>query len=286
MTAPLRIAIPNKGRLEQPTVALLGDAGLSFELSRRSLSTPVRNANIEILFVRADDVPELVADGVAALGITGLDLLAESEAPLEVIAELGYGHCKLVAAAPTGSDIAGISDFEGLKVATAHPTVTARFFAEKGIRITTIRLRGSVEVAPKLGVADAIVDLVSTGSTMLVNGLRQVATLMKSEAALVALPGTVADADGDSRRVATMLRAVIAARRKRYVLMNAPADAVDAISDLIPGLEAPTVVPLTATGLVSIQSVVAADDVWAILPDLERAGASGILVLPIQQLIP
>ncbi len=284
MTAPLRIAIPNKGRLEQPTVALLGDAGLSFELSRRSLSTPVRNANIEILFVRADDVPELVADGVAALGITGLDLLAESEAPLEVIAELGYGHCKLVAAAPTGSDIAGISDFEGLKVATAHPTVTARFFAEKGIRITTIRLRGSVEVAPKLGVADAIVDLVSTGSTMLVNGLRQVATLMKSEAALVALPGTVAD--GDSRRVATMLRAVIAARRKRYVLMNAPADAVDAISDLIPGLEAPTVVPLTATGLVSIQSVVAADDVWAILPDLERAGASGILVLPIQQLIP
>jgi ATP phosphoribosyltransferase len=244
----------------------------------------VRNANIEILFVRADDVPELVADGVAELGITGLDLLAESEAPLEVIAKLGYGHCKLAAAAPTGSDIAGISDFKGLKVATAHPTVTARFFAEKGIGITTIRLRGSVEVAPKLGVADAIVDLVSTGSTMLVNGLRQVATLMQSEAALVALPGTVAG--GDSRRVATMLRAVIAARRKRYVLMNAPADAVNAISDLIPGLEAPTVVPLTAKGLVSIQSVVAADDVWAILPDLERAGASGILVLPIQQLIP
>ena len=283
MTRALRIAAPNKGRLDEPTVTLLREAGLAFEPTARTLTAPVRNADIEILFVRAEDVSELVADGIAELGITGLDLVAESEANLEVLASLGYGHCRLVAAAPAGSAISGLSDFDGLRVATAHPAVTARFFDAKGIPITTIPLRGSVEVAPKLGVADAVVDLVSSGSTMLVNGLNQLATLLESEAALVALPG--AANEGDTRRVATMLRAVTAARRKRYVLMNAPVEAVDAIGELIPGLEAPTVVPLTSEGLVSVQSVVEAEDVWSILPDLERAGASGILVLPIQQLI-
>lgn len=283
MSPGVRIAVPNKGRLQEPTARLLRESGLSYELTSRTLAAPVRNADVEILFVRAEDVPELVADGASELGITGLDLVAESELELDVITALGYGHCRLVAAAPNRSSLEGIEDFEGLRVATAHPAVTGRFFENKGIDITTIPLRGSVEVAPKLGVADVVVDLVSSGSTMLVNGLRQLSTLLESEAALVARPD--ASADPNVQRVATMVRAVVAARGKKYVLMNAPASAVDELTRLIPGLEAPTVVPLSEDGMVSVQSVVEADDVWSVLPELERAGASGILVLPIQQLI-
>ncbi len=283
MTSTMKLAVPNKGRLEEPTARLLREAGLSYERSERTLAAPVRNVDIEILFVRADDVCELVADGVAALGVTGLDLVAESDASLEVLAELDYGHCRLVAAVPTASEVDDLSAFEGLRVATAHSGVTKRFFDDKGIAVTLVPLRGSVEVAPKLGVADAIVDLVSSGSTMLINGLRQVETLLESQAALVAAPGSAAH--GEAERMATMLRAVTAARRKRYVLMNAPTAAVPEVIRLIPGLESPTVVPLAHDGMVSVQSVVDADDLWGLLPELERAGASGILVLPIQQMI-
>lgn len=279
----LKLAVSNKGRLEEPTARLLKEAGLVFERGERTLAAPVRNVDIEILFIRADDVCGVVSDGVARLGITGLDLVAESEFQLDVLAELGFGRCRLVAAVPNNSSIAGIDGFEGMRVATSHPNVTTQFFKGKSITITPVPLRGSVEVAPKLGVADAVVDLVSSGSTMLVNGLRQIATILDSEAALVAAPGR--GADEDVARVATMLRAVTAARRKRYVLMNAPVESVPALSRLIPGLEAPTVVPLTHGGMVSVQSVVDSNDLWGLLPELEQAGASGILVLPIQQLI-
>lgn len=282
MSTPLKLAVPNKGRLEAPTARLLREAGLSYERGERTLAAPVRNVDIEVLFVRAGDVCELVADGVAALGITGLDLVAESEAPLRVLTELDYGRCRLVAAVPSGFAAESITDFEGLRVATAHPVTTEKFFEGKGVAVQTVPLQGSVEVAPKLGVADAIVDLVSSGSTMLVNGLRQVATLLESQAALVAPEGAVT---GEPARVTTMLRAVTAARRKRYVLMNAPASAVVTLSRLIPGLESPTIVPLAHDGRVSVQSVVDADDLWGLLPELEQAGASGILVLPVQQLI-
>lgn len=284
MSRMLRLAVPNKGRLQEPAARLLRESGLSYERSERTLAAPVRNADLEILFVRAEDVCELVDDGVAELGITGLDLLAESRTSLEVLAELGFGHCRLVAAAPSASRLESIDDFAGLRVATAHPNVTREFFDAKEIDITTIPLRGSVEVAPKLGVADAIVDLVSSGSTMLVNGLRQISTILESEAALVCRPG--ATATETVARVATMVRSVVAARGKKYVLMNAPVEAVDELTRIIPGLKAPTVVPLSQDGMVAIQSVVGAEDVWAVLPELERAGATGILVLPIQQLIP
>lgn len=283
MSGPLRLAVPNKGRLEEPTARLLREAGLIYERSERTLSAPVPNTELEVLFVRADDVCELVADGVAALGITGLDLVAESELQLEVVAKLGYGHCRLVAAVPATSKVSDPAGFEGMRLATSHPATAARFFDEKGVDVTPVPLRGSVEVAPKLGVAEAVVDLVSSGSTMLVNGLRPVTTILESEAVLVAATG--AAETPEISRVATMLGAVTAARRKRYVLMNAPADAVPALKALIPGLNAPTIISLTDNGMVAVHSVVDADDIWALLPDLESAGASGILVLPIHQLI-
>ena len=278
----LRLAVPNKGRLMEPTVELLRKAGLAFERTERSLTVPVRNVPIDLLFVRTDDVVEMVADGVAETGIAGLDLLAESGLDLEVVTELGYGRCRLAAAVPKDSEIAALEDLAGLRVATAHPRVTRRILADKGIEVQIVPLRGSVELAPKLGVAEGIVDLVSSGSTLLVNGLRPVATLLDSQAILVRRPGV----DGAVDQVATMLRAVTAGRRRRYVMMNARRDAVERLEQLIPGLEAPSVVPLAHDGMVAIHSVIDADDLWHVLPELEAAGATGILVLPIEQLIP
>jgi ATP phosphoribosyltransferase len=279
----IRLAVPNKGRLQQPTVDLLRTGGLDFETTDRALSVVARNAEVELLFVRTEDVPELVNDGVADLGITGQDLLAEYGGELEVVAELGYGHCRLAAAVPVNSTAEKVEDLAATRIATAHPRVTSRFFADRGIDVMVVPLRGSVEVATKLGVADAIVDLVSTGSTLLVNGLREVGLILASQAVLVALPGTGHGATG---RVTTALRAVVAGRGKRYLLLNAKSDAVDSIARLMPGLEAPTVVPLAEEGMVAIHSVVAADDIWNLLPRLEEAGGHGILVLPIEQLVP
>jgi ATP phosphoribosyltransferase len=279
----ITIALPNKGRLEQPATELLGQAGFRFERTDRSLSVPLRDAPIELLFVRAKDVAELVADGVADLGVTGLDMITEAGFSLEIALELGFGRCSLVAAVPVESPIDSIGDFAGLRVATSHPTTVERFFGEKGIDVTAVPLAGSVEVAPKLDIADAVVDLVSTGSTMLVNGLRPVQTLLESQAVLVEA--------ADRRRsetantVVTMLRAAMAARRKRYLVMNAPEDAVPAIADIIPGIDAPTIVPLAVDGMVAVHSVVDAADVWHVLPRLEAARATGILVLPVHQVL-
>lgn len=282
MTDRLRVAVPNKGRLKTPTIDLLQDAGLSFEATERSLSVSVRNADIDLLFVRTEDVPELIADDVADLGITGIDLLTEFGAELDVLVELAYGRCRLAAAVPNASETTKVEDFDGRRVATAHPRVTSTFFDDRGIDVTVVPLRGSVEVATKLGVADGIVDLVSTGSTLRVNGLREVGTLLESQAVLV----SNGRGNGAVERVATAVRSVVAARRKRYVLMNAPSAAVDVIADLIPGLTAPTIMPLAGGSMSAIHSVVDADDIWHLLPRLEEVGGEGILVLPIEQLIP
>lgn len=279
---PVRIAVPTKGRLQEPSALLLKQAGLRFERGERSLSVPVLDTPFELLFVRTEDVPELVADGVAALGITGLDLVEEAELDIVVSVSLGFGRCSLVAAVPEADPARGLADLDGYRIATSHPRIVERFFAAKGLMIDAVPLRGSVEVAPRLDVAGAVVDLVSTGSTMRFNGLRPVASLLDSEAVLVTGDP---DRNGEVRTLTTMIRAVVTARRKRYVMMNAPAGAVEAIAGIIPGIEAPTVVPLDRSDMVAVHSVVDAGEVWRVLPRLEEAGATGILVLPIEQMI-
>lgn len=282
----LRIAVPNKGRLEEPTAELLRQSGMRYEKTARSLAVPVANVDVELLFVRTEDIPELVADGVAGIGVTGLDLVEETGLPVEVVVELGFGRCRLAAAVAMTSPVDAVEDFAGLRIATAHPRITERFFTGKGVAITTVPLRGSIEVAPRLDVADAIVDLVSSGSTLRVNGLRPVVTLLDSQAVLIRRSGLTTAEANLAEQVATMLRSVLAGSRKRYVLMNAPVASVAAIVELIPGIDAPTVVPLADEGMVAVHSVVDADEVWAVLPRLSAAGASGLLVLPIEQLIP
>ena len=286
MSRAVRLAIPNKGRLQEPTVALLRDAGLVFEPTERALSVRVRNIDLDLLFVRTEDIVELVGDSTADLGITGRDSLAESSIDLPILAELGYGRCELVAAVPKDLKAEDVEDFAGFSIATAHPSLTAAFFAGHGVDITVIPLHGSVEVAPKLGVADAIVDLVSTGSTLLVNGLRRVGTILESQAVLIADPAALRDRPAELERVATALRAVVAGRQRRYLVLNAPSGSTPRIAQLIPGLESPTVVPLAEDGMVAVHSVVETNDLWNLLPELKTAGARDILVLRIEQLIP
>ncbi len=282
----LRLAVPNKGRLQEPTVDFLRAAGLSFELTSRSLTVPVRNVEMDLLFVRTDDIPEMVADRTAELGISGVDLVAEAEAPVQVLAELGYGRCRLAVAVPRHDPVTSIEDLRRQRIATSHPRVVESFFRDKGITIELVHLHGSVEVAPKLGLADAIVDLVSSGSTLLMNELREIETLLDSQAVLVAGQQAVERRGAEIRTVVTMLRAVAAGRRKRYLVMQVPAAATAALDGLDPGFESPTIVPIADDGLVAVRAVVDASRLWSILPELRSLGATGILVLPIEQFIP
>ena len=281
----LRLAIPNKGRLVEPTLALLHDAGLVFEEHDRSLVARVQNLDLDILFVRTNDVIEFVGDGVADLGVTGVDLLVETGSDLPVIHELGYGRCRLAAAVPADSSIRAIEALAGSRIATAHPNTTRRFFAERRISVDVIPISGAVEVAPRLGLAEAIVDLVSTGSTLQMNGLRPVGDVLASQAILVANVAARTERADELAAIDTMLSAVLAARGRKYLMMNAPAARLDELSALLPGLESPSVIPLTHEGMIAIHAVVDADAVWSLLPRLKSAGATGILILPIEKLV-
>lgn len=286
MSERLRLAVPNKGRLVEPTISLLRSAGLQFEEHNRSLVARVQNWDLDILFVRTGDIVEFVGDGVADLGVTGVDLLAEAGSDLPQIRALGYGHCRLAAAVPSDSPYRAVDDLAGLRVATAHPNTTRRFFEEKRIPVEVIALSGAVEVAPRLGLAEAIVDLVSTGSTLVMNGLRPIGDVLASEAVLVAGPGSSRRRAAEIARLETMLSAVTAARDRKYLMMNAPAARLADLESLLPGLESPSVIPLAHAGMIAIHSVVGSDEVWDLLPRLKDAGASGILVLPIEKLVP
>ena len=286
MTDRLRLAVPNKGRLVEPTLALLHDAGLVFESTDRSLVARVRNFDLDILFVRTNDVIEFVRDAVADLGVTGIDLLCESGADLPQVRLLGYGQCRLAAAVPADSPYQSLQDLSGLRVATAHPNATRSFFAAQSVPIEVIPISGAVEVAPRLGLAEAIVDLVSSGSTLIMNGLRPIADVLASEAVLVANPDARDTRSVELKAIETMLSAVIAARDKKYLMMNALASKLAELEALLPGLSGPSVIPLAHEGMIAIHAVVGADDVWGLLPRLKSAGASGILVLPIEKIVP
>jgi ATP phosphoribosyltransferase len=246
----------------------------------------VQNFELDILFVRTNDVIEFVGDGVADLGITGIDLLTETGAELPRVRELGYGACRLAAAVPNDTAYQAVDDLAGLRVATAHPNTSRRFFERRGIAVDIIPISGAVEVAPRLGLAEAIVDLVSTGSTLAMNGLRQIGDVLASQAVLVANPAADRERHDELEAIDTMLTAAIAARGRKYLMMNAPATHLPELEELLPALESPTIIPLAHEGMVAVHTVVGADEVWGLLPRLKAAGASGILVLPIEKIVP
>ncbi len=284
MTTPLRLAVPNKGRLAEPAIELLHSAGLEFELSERRLSAAVRNADIELLFVRTDDIAEYVADGLVELGLTGADLVAEHGGELHTVLPLGFGACSLVLAVPRDGDLATATDLNGCRIATSFPRVTAAYLVSAGVDAQVVEVRGAVEVTPQLGVADAVVDLVASGSTLRMNGLRPIATLLASEAVLVARNGA-ADVDDRVSGLIDMLRSVLDARGREYMMMNAPVEALERIRELIPGLSGPTVMPLADPAFIAVHSVVERSQLWRIVPALKAVGARDILVVPIEKVV-
>jgi ATP phosphoribosyltransferase len=280
----LRLALPNKGRLAEPAAALLQDAGVDVELSARRLSAIARNIDLELLFVRTGDVAEYVLDGLVDLGLTGRDLVAERAGGLEPILDLGFGACSLVLAVPVGAEVERVESLAGSRIATTFPRLTRQYLAECGVDAQVVEVTGAVEVTPQLGVADAIVDLVASGSTLRVNGLRPIATLLESEAVLVAASPRIAD-DPRVAQLVAMLRSVVEARDREYMMMNAPATSIDRIRDLIPGLSGPTVMPLADPTMIAVHSVVERRDLWRIVPALKEAGARDILIVPIEKVI-
>lgn len=282
----LRLAVPNKGRLAGPAVTLLREAGYRFESDDRRLFAPCENFPLDLLFVRAEDIPEYTGDGVVDLGITGSNLVAERSSPVDECMLLDFGHCSLQVAVPDDRPFHQVDDLQGRPVATSHPRTTARFFDKRKVTVELIEISGAVEITPLLGVADAIVDLVSTGSTLAVNGLRPIDTIIESQAALISHRQLTPEKADCKRQLETMLASVIAARRKKYVMMNAPSHVLPLIKDVIPGLQSPTVMPLADPAMIAVHAVVDADAVWSLLGRLKAVGATSILVMPIEKLIP
>ena len=282
----IRLALPNKGRLSQPAASLLSEAGFGFEADDRRLFASCSNYPLDLLFVRAEDIPEYTRDGVVDLGITGSNLLVESGAEVEHWLDLGFGRCRLQVAVPATGKLLCLEDLSGHMVATSHPRATAAFFAERGVEMRLVEISGAVEITPLLGVADAIVDLVSTGTTLATNGLRTLVTILESEAELVARP----ELDPDRRQLADhvqmVLASVIAAQHRKYLMLNAPGSAVPAIRELLPGMGSPSVLQLADPTMVAVHAVVDSAVIWELLGPLRRLGASSILVLQIERLIP
>ncbi len=281
----LRIAVPSKGRLADPTTHLLRDAGIPIPGDDRRLLVPVEGQGIEILLARTDDIPTLIRDGAADVGVAGGNQLAEHGAEgIQVLSSLGFGACRLALAVPAGSGITNESDLAGRRIATSHPVVLKSYLAERGLEAQVVTLSGSIELAPTIGAADAICDLVSTGETLRQNGLHVLGTVLRSEAVLIARADHAAD-----QRIAvlrTAVESVLAARPKRYLMLNAPDAALDSIIALLPGLDAPTILPLARSDMHAVHAVVDAADLPRLLHPLKEAGASGLLVLPIEHLIP
>jgi ATP phosphoribosyltransferase len=282
----LTLAVPAKGRMADPALKLCLDAGLSFEVTERSLLVPCANAPVDLLLVRPSDIPEYVQDGVVDVGVTGANLVIEAEADVVPLAELGFARCTLEAAVPDDSPQRAIADLDGLRVATAYPVSTRRLLADQGVSCELVAVSGSVEATPRLGLADAIVDLVSTGSTASANGLRRIGSLLASQAVLIGGRDAIERRRDVISRLELMLSGVVAARRRRYVMMNATVDMLPAIRAVLPSMGAPTVLPLADDGQIAVHAAVDADEVWSLLPELKLAGASSILVVPVERLVP
>jgi ATP phosphoribosyltransferase len=286
VTRPFRLALPSKGRLHAPALELARAAGVEVDVNGRALHAHCSRWDIEVLFARADDIPAWTADGAVDAAVAGRDQIIEAAAEVDELVPLGFGRCALEVAVPAGGKVDDVGALDGGRVATAHPRTAAAFFADRGLVVETVPIRGSVELAPRLDAADGIVDLVSSGDTLRQNGLRPIATVLESEATLVARRGLDAPARAVAEELATVIESVVAARGKRYLMLNAPDESLDAVIGLLPGMDSPTVLPLARGGLHAVHAVVDADAVADLLAPLRSAGARSLLVLPIQNLIP
>ena len=282
----LKLAIQKEGRLTDETLEFLRKSGLEFESYAIRLFSTCRNFPLEILYVRDDDIPEFVASGTVDLGILGQNMLNEERPKVKKLLNLRYGFCTLTVAVSKESEIKNIKELKGKTIATSYPESTKKFFKENNIPIEVVSISGSVEITPALGVAQAIVDLTSTGSTLALNDLRALKKIYESEAVLIANEDALGNGKQDLlKKLITRFKGVLSAKDYKYVMMNAPEDMLPKIRKIIPGLKSPTISPLANKGWISVQSVIKEDVFWETIEKLKQAGASGITVLPIEKMI-
>lgn len=281
----LRIAVQSKGRLYEDTMNLLKETGIKINSARRTLLVQSANFPLEVLYLRDDDIPEFVASGMADIGIVGENEFVERGRDANIVKRLGFSKCRISLAIPEEIDYSGVKWFDGKKIATSYPNILKKFAEENGINIDIHVIQGSVEIAPGIGLSDGIFDIVSSGSTLVSNKLREVEVVMKSEALLIGNKELSAEKQAILDDFLFRIKSVLVAEDKKYVLMNAPSDKVKEICEILPGIKSPTILPLATEGWTSIHAVIDQKHFWEIVGQLKAIGAEGILVLPIEKMI-
>jgi ATP phosphoribosyltransferase len=285
MSTLLRIAIQKSGRLQEGSLELLKESGLNFSNGKDQLKTQARNFPVEVLFLRDDDIPQYVEDKVADIGIVGENIYNEKQKQNEIVKRLDFAKCRLSMAVPRSEDYTGVQWLNGKNIATSYPNTVKQFLTKHNIKAGIHEISGSVEIAPGIGLADAICDLVSTGSTLLSNGLKEVEVVMQSEAVIIANPTLDTEKQKILDKLLFRIEAVRKARNSKYILMNCPNEAIEKITSVIPGMKSPTIIPLARQGWSSLHSVVDENDFWEKIDLLRSFGAEGILVVPIEKMI-
>jgi ATP phosphoribosyltransferase len=281
----LKIAIQKNGRLSENSKHLLEECGIKFSNGNNVLKTEALNFPVEILFLRDDDIPQYVEQQVADIGILGENVVLEKNKNVRIIEQLGFAHCRLSLAIPKEDNYPGLNYFNNKKVATSYPNLLSGYFQKNNINAEIEEISGSVEIAPGIGLSDAICDIVSSGSTLLINGLQEVHTILKSQAVIIANNNLSNDKLAILNRLQFRIRALKNARENKYILLNAPESALTEICKILPGIKSPTILPLVEKGWFSLHSVVKEDEFWESINKLKKAGAEGILVIPIEKMI-
>ncbi len=281
----LKIAIQTKGRLNEDSMQLIEEAGIDLAVGRRKLVSSAKNFPMDALFLRDDDIPQTVADNVADIGVVGENEMLEKGKNVVIVKRLGFSKCRLSLAIPKSVDYTGVEYFNGKKIATSYPIILEKFLKENNISAEIHVISGSVEIAPGIGLADAIFDIVSSGSTLVSNRLKEVEVVIRSEAVLIANPNLSAEKKEILDEFIFRMESVQRAVGKKYILLNAPNEKIQEIASLLPGMKSPTVVPLAQKGWSSMHSVIEEDDFWEVIGKLKKAGAEGILVVPIEKMI-
>lgn len=282
----LSLAIQKSGRLSDASKNLLRECDIHFENGSSQLKSRAGNFPLELLFIRDDDIARCVADGVIDAGIVGENLLSESEIPVNVVEKLGFGRCRLSIAVPRSSGYKSIEELAGRRIATSYPNTLSRFLNDHGVSARIVTFQGSVEVAPSLGLADAICDLVSTGSTLMANGLSEISTLASSQAVLVTNSGLSGEKQNVLDRLLFRIRAVRSAEQKRYVMLNAPLSAVAKISEALPAANSPTIIPLAREGWCAVHTVVREEQLWSVVEKTKALGGEGIFIVRVEGEVP
>lgn len=281
----LRIAIQKSGRLTEKSMQLLSDCGIQLQNGKRKLLSPATNFPLEIYYLRDDDIPQYVEDGVADIGILGENVLLEEQAKVDKILDLGFAQCRLSLAIPKNEVYTGLDYWQGKKIATTYSNILRQYLKEKHIEADIHSISGSVEIAPSIGLAEGICDLVSSGSTLLSNGLKEVEVILKSQAVLIANQNLPLGKQQILEQLLFRIRAKQAAAHNKYILLNAPNDRIEAICALLPGMKSPSILPLKDKNWSSLHSVVQEQAFWEVIDKLKAAGAEGILVIPIEKMI-